>query len=134
MSEFGWFTFRIYGDDAPKVFNEHYLAELNERIAAGTGDLFFNPDPQRAACFVLESGGVDFCGNYPMVLEEMYQRCQAAGLRVKGGGYAEDMERMRFSFDRDGKLEFASIDWMLEEPTAAEVRELHNHFNDMRWA
>lgn len=130
--DFGWFEFSIRGAHIRQFLDDDYIRDLSLRLVNYTGDIEL--ETESADLCTLRSGGVEFDDDYPKIFAELYQRCADNGLKITGGGYVEDNgvgDRYRFSFTPKGILEFASIQWMLEYPTAEEVRELERYFRNM---
>lgn len=134
MSEFAWFDFQVSGgekalDQFHREFNKGELSKLISYSDEHPVELtvnFVNPRVLK-----ISMGGEDICSGTEFdqhMRRFLWDLADAWGLTVTGGVYNEDdWGHWRGSFNADGNMEYASIDWVRNELTAQEVRQLKEY-------
>lgn len=131
MSEFAWFGFKLIGgskalDSFLKDFRKDELEKKlcwSDEHSVTITTKFVSPVE-----LSISMGGEDICDSdsFDAFLQQyLWQPAQDWGIKITGGIYNEDAwGHWRGSFDSDGIIRYASVDWIRNELTAEEVEQL----------
>lgn len=134
MSNFAWFDFRLSGGEkALDQFRKEFKKEDLEKLLCWSDEYSVTITVRYISPIELQisMGGEDTCytDHFDAYLQQyLWQPAYDWGLKVTGGIYSEDdWGHWRGSFDAEGIVRYASIEWVRNDLTADEVEKLKQY-------